>query len=136
VELLRPGSDVAILGLGPGTQLALKAADLLGAQGIAATVANVRRVHPLDAEGLLGVVAGHRAVVTVEDNALAGGFGSAVLELLAQRGRFLRVARAGIPDAFVTHGKLDVLRDEIGLTAESIAATAARLLADSARCGD
>jgi 1-deoxy-D-xylulose-5-phosphate synthase len=136
VDLLRQGSDVAILALGPGTQLALRAADLLQTQNIAATVANVRRVHPLDAESLLSAVAGHRALITVEDNALAGGFGSAVLELLAERGLALRVARAGIPDTFVTHGKVDTLRKEIGLTAESVAATAVRLLADVARCDE
>jgi 1-deoxy-D-xylulose-5-phosphate synthase len=132
IETLRQGSDVAILALGPGVQLAVEAAEVLSAGGFEATVANVRRLHPLDAADVLAVVDGCRAVVTVEDNALAGGFGSAVLEVLADEGALLPVGRVGLPDQFVPHGALDVLRREVGLTPEQVAATAVRLL-DTAR---
>ncbi|MCL5735288.1 MAG: hypothetical protein M1274_06810 [Actinobacteria bacterium] len=98
MEELRPGSDIVILGLGPGVQLALQAAELLSAQGVSAAVANVRRVHPLDSDSLLKLVARHKAVLTVEDNALAGGFGSGVLELLAESEILMPVGRVGLPD--------------------------------------
>jgi 1-deoxy-D-xylulose-5-phosphate synthase len=129
VETVRMGSDVVILGLGPGVQLALQAADILFGQGIEATVANVRRVHPLDDECLLKLIDGHRAVLTVEDNALAGGFGSAILELLADHKVMVPVGRVGLPDAFVQQGRLDLLREEVGLSAESVASVAAALIA-------
>ncbi len=128
VETLRTGSDVAILGLGPGVQLAVRAAELLHEIGIEATVANVRRVHPLDSQCLLDLVDGHKAVVTVEDNSLAGGFGSAILELFADHRVALPVGRVGLPDAFVQQGRLDLLREEVGLSAESIARVAGALL--------
>ncbi|HLA80055.1 MAG TPA: 1-deoxy-D-xylulose-5-phosphate synthase, partial [Thermoleophilia bacterium] len=129
VEELRTGADIAILGLGPGVQLALEAAELLRERGIDASVANVRQVHPLDSEHLVGLVEGHKAILTVEDNALAGGFGSIVLELLADRGVMLPVGRIGLPDAFVEQGRLDILRHVVGLSAESIAEAAVSLLA-------
>ena len=128
VEKLRAGSDVLILGLGPGVQLALRAAELLHDEGIEATVANVRRVHPLDWPGLSGMLEGHRAVVTVEDNALAGGFGSAILEVFADHKVMLPVARVGLPDCFVQQGRLDLLRRDVGLSAESVARAAAALI--------
>jgi 1-deoxy-D-xylulose-5-phosphate synthase len=131
VEILRAGSEAAVLALGPGTQLALQAAALLAGQGLDITVANVRRVHPLDTAGILGAIAGHRAVVTVEDNALAGGFGSALLELLADRGMAIPVSRIGLPDSFVPQGRLDILRHEVGLTPEAIADAVAGLMGES-----
>jgi 1-deoxy-D-xylulose-5-phosphate synthase len=134
VETLRSGPDVLILGLGPGVQLALRAAELLQERHIGASVANVRRVHPMDAEGLLAAVHGHRCVVTVEDNALAGGFGSIVLELLADQRVTVPVARVGLPDEFVPQGPLDALRDDVGLTAEAVAEAAAALVSDRGHC--
>jgi 1-deoxy-D-xylulose-5-phosphate synthase len=130
VEILRTGSQVAILALGPGVQLALQAADLLAEQGVESTVANVRRVHPLDGAALIDAIAGHTALVTVEDNALAGGFGSALLEVLADRGIAIPARRIGLPDEFVPQGPLDILRREVGLTPEAIAAAAVGLLGD------
>jgi 1-deoxy-D-xylulose-5-phosphate synthase len=74
---------------------------------------------------LLEVAAEHDLLVTIEENVLAGGFGSAVLEELnasrALSERSLRVERFGIPDRYVTHGKPDLLREQIGLTPERIA---------------
>ncbi len=136
IELLSQGRDIAILALGPGVGLATEAAALLAARGIDATVANVRRVKPLDAEALRSLAESHRALLTVEDNALAGGFGSAVIELLTEQGPCLRIGRVGLPDEFVEQGPLAVLRKEVGLDPESIASAAVSLLERRSLGGD
>ena len=127
-EILCEGSDVAILATGAGVQIARDALPELVAAGVSATVVNVRRVHPLDTEALGEILSGHRAVVTVEENALAGGFGSAVLELLVDQHLSCPVARVGIPDRFIDQGPLDVLRRIVGLTPGNVAAVCVALL--------
>jgi 1-deoxy-D-xylulose-5-phosphate synthase len=123
-ELLREGDRVAFLGYGYGVPVALGAAQRLEEDhGIEATVADARFAKPLDAELVARLVAEHELLVTVEENVLAGGFGSAVLEFLADRdlaGR-TRVLRFGLPDRYVTHGKPALLREEVGLTPEAVA---------------
>ncbi len=131
VEVLREGPDLLILGLGPLVQTALEAADQLSKKGIRASVANVRRVHPLDVDTLGDLLEAHPAVLTLEDNALAGGFGSAVLELIAERAICRPIRRLGLPDAFVGQGPLALLRRDVGLDVESVAAAAARLVGSS-----
>jgi 1-deoxy-D-xylulose-5-phosphate synthase len=128
VEIVRSGQDVLLLAVGPEIRLAEAAAERLQAAGLEATVAGVKCVHPLDAGVLTDLVRKHRAVVTIEDNVLAGGFGSAVLEMMADAGVERPVARAGLPDAFVGHGAVDLLRRDVGLTCEAVATTASRLL--------
>ena len=73
VEVLREGDDVLLLGTGTGVRVSLAAAEVLADAGVTATVANVRRVRPLDVDALLGLLCTHPAAVTVEENALAGG---------------------------------------------------------------
>jgi 1-deoxy-D-xylulose-5-phosphate synthase len=123
-EVLREGERVALLGYGYGVPVALGAADLLDAEhGVGPTVADARFAKPLDGELIARLVAEHDVLVTVEENVLSGGFGSAVLEFLADRdlaGR-CRVLRVGLPDRFVTHGKPALLREEVGLTPEAVA---------------
>jgi 1-deoxy-D-xylulose-5-phosphate synthase len=122
-EILREGERVALVGYGLGVQLALGAAGTLEDHGFAPTVVDARFAKPLDAELLEQLARGHDLIVTVEDNVLMGGFGSAVLEHLADNDLLsdTRVIRFGIPDRYVTHGKPNLLREEIGLTPESIA---------------
>jgi len=108
--------------------LALEGARRLTDAGIRASVANVRRLHPLDAGVLAPLLAAHPAVITVEDNALAGGFGSAVLEFMADKAITRPVERLGLPDAFVEQGPLKLLRRDVGLTVEAIVEAAARLV--------
>jgi 1-deoxy-D-xylulose-5-phosphate synthase len=123
-EVLRRGERVALLGYGQGVPVALGAAERLADEhALEATVADARFAKPLDAELILGLAADHDVLVTVEENALAGGFGSAVLELLADAGLAAhpRVLRFGLPDRFVTHGKPALLRQEVGLTPEAVA---------------
>jgi 1-deoxy-D-xylulose-5-phosphate synthase len=123
-EMLREGERVAFLGYGYGVPVALGAAELLAEQhGIDATVADARFAKPLDEELVAQLVADHDVLVTVEENVLAGGFGSGVLELLADRDLAgqARVLRFGLPDRYVTHGKPALLREEVGLTPAAVA---------------
>jgi 1-deoxy-D-xylulose-5-phosphate synthase len=128
-EVLREGERVALLGYGHGVSVALGAADRLAADhGVEPTVADARFAKPLDTGLVERLVAEHDLLVTVEENVLAGGFGSAVLEELADRdllGR-ARVLRLGLPDRFVTHGKPALLRQEVGLTPDAVAERVAR----------
>ncbi|HEX5762784.1 MAG TPA: 1-deoxy-D-xylulose-5-phosphate synthase [Solirubrobacterales bacterium] len=125
-ELLTGGERVALLGYGYGVSVALQAAEVLGEHDIRPTVADARFAKPLDEELLERLALGHDLVVTIEENVLPGGFGSGVLEHLedafADRpGDRARVLRVGLPDRYVTHGKPALLREEVGLTGESVA---------------
>ncbi len=123
-ELLRDGERVALLGYGFGVPLALAAADLLaGAHGVEPTVADARFAKPLDGELIERLALEHDLIVTIEDNVLAGGFGSGVLEHLADADLLggTRVLRVGLPDRYVTHGKPALLHEEVGLTPAAVA---------------
>ena len=123
-ELLREGERVAFLGYGYGVPVALGAAELLESEhGIEPTVADARFAKPLDAELIASLAADHDVLVTVEENVLSGGFGSAVLEHLSDNDLAgeVRVLRIGLPDRYVTHGKPALLREEVGLTPEAVA---------------
>ena len=86
-------------------------------------MADARFAKPLDTGLVERLAADHDVIVTVEENVLAGGFGSAVLEELADRDLLggTRVLRLGLPDRYVTHGKPALLREEVGLTPEAVA---------------
>ncbi|UFS71359.1 1-deoxy-D-xylulose-5-phosphate synthase [Geomonas sp. RF6] len=123
-ELLCEGSDLTIVAIGSVVYAAVEAAKALAQKGLSVGVINARFVKPLDRELILEQAEKTGAVVTVEENALQGGFGSAVLELLADEGLTeVRVKRIGIPDHFVEHGSQKQLRADLGLDAEGIAAT-------------
>jgi 1-deoxy-D-xylulose-5-phosphate synthase len=116
---LKDGTDVTILAIGNRVHPALEAAQILEDKGISCGVVNMRFVKPLDVELLKECAAKTPRLVTVEDNVLQGGFGSAVLEALTP-GR-AEVLRLGLPDAFVEHGAPPLLYDAVGLTAPKIA---------------
>src|SRR3954471_1929443 len=124
-ELLTQGDRVALLGYGYGVQVALRAAGILGEQGLQVTVADARFAKPLDEELVNALGRDHELLVTVEENVLPGGFGSAVLEHLedsfTQPRSRARVMRVGLPDRYVTHGKPALLREEVGFTGEAVA---------------
>jgi 1-deoxy-D-xylulose-5-phosphate synthase len=123
-ELLVDGNDLTIVAIGSTVYPALEAADLLRERGIFASVVNARFVKPLDRELLLAEAAKTGVLVTVEENALLGGFGSAVLELLSDEGlNQVRVKRIGIPDSFVEQGSQAQLRADLGLNGAGIAAS-------------
>ncbi|GAW94190.1 1-deoxy-D-xylulose-5-phosphate synthase [Calderihabitans maritimus] len=120
-EVLREGQHIVILAIGRPVYDALAAAEELASLGIEAGVINCRFVKPLDEELIKAVARKVKRIVTVEEHVLAGGFGSAVLELLArERINDREVLCLGIPDEFVPQGKADILRAKYGLTAEGI----------------
>jgi 1-deoxy-D-xylulose-5-phosphate synthase len=119
-ELLREGEDLVILAVGPLVYQALEAAEQLSMKGKEAAVINCRFVKPLDEELILEWSNRTKKVITIEENVIAGGFGSAVLELLADRGFNGEAARMGIPDSFLGHGAPDLLCRSIGLNAAGI----------------
>ncbi len=120
-ELLRKGSDAAILAIGVTVVPALTAAAALAEEGIECAVMDARFAKPLDAELIEELAAETGRLLTVEENTLAGGFGSAVLELVAEKGLDVRVACLGLPDRFIEHGTQDLLRSLLSLDAEGIA---------------
>lgn len=132
-QRLIEGRDAAIIAVGSMVYPAVAAASLLADEGILASVINARFVKPLDEDLILSVLGNGVPTLVVEDNAVAGGFGSAVLELAAARGCRIDAVRClGLPDAFVEHDSVERLRERLGLTPEGIA-RAVRDLLSSAR---
>jgi 1-deoxy-D-xylulose-5-phosphate synthase len=121
-EVLREGKDCTFLVAGNLIQMALEAAEMLGERGIDAAVVNARFVKPLDEELIIDCAARTRRIYTLEEHVLAGGFGSAVTELLTEKGPAgVQIKRFGLPDTFVEHGSPALLRARYGLTAEQVA---------------
>ena len=121
-ELLRDGGEVAIIAYGSMVHPAAEAAAQLAKNGVEATVVNARFVKPLDSGLLLALARTKRLVVTVEEAYLAGGFGSAVMELLEENGLLdtLKLVRMGVPDRLITHGDPKLLLAKYGLDADGI----------------
>ena len=133
-EVLREGGDVALVALGSMVHPALDAAQLLEAEGIAATVVNARFVRPVDAELLASLAEHHEHLVTIEESVLDGGFGSAVWESLEQQGiHGAQLHRLGLPSEFHEHGSRDRLLVRYGLTAEGIAAAVQSIMSTASR---
>lgn len=128
-EVLTPGDRVALLGYGTGVGIAQKAAQHLAENfGVVPTVADARFAKPYDEALIRDLADAHELLVTVEENVVAGGFGSGVLELLSSDGAAANVLVCGLPDRYVTHGKPDLLLDEVGLTGPKIAEKVANCL--------
>jgi 1-deoxy-D-xylulose-5-phosphate synthase len=128
-EVLKDGSDVAILGLGPMTTLAQELAERLECDGYSAAVINPRFIKPIDREMLAEYASRVAAFVTFEDHVKMGGFGSAVIETLAELGSAVPVVRIGWPDHFIEHGKVDDLRAKYGVSVDEAQAQVLPLLA-------
>lgn len=120
-EIIRNGDDAVILSIGEMTPIAMDAADILERDGISVTVANMRFIRPLDTELLDFAAEKGVPIITVEENALAGGFGSGILEYYAAKGAVPRIVSFGIADKFVEHASRSRLLSMFGLDAESIA---------------
>ena len=132
-EVLRDGADdLAIIALGSMVYPALEASESLARDGIEATVVNARFIKPLDAELILNLAQTKRLIVTIEEAYLAGGFGSAILELLEENGLQdkIKVVRMGVPDRIVTHGDPKLLLAKYGLDADGIHQKAKRSIED------
>jgi len=118
-EPKNPG--ILILSAGAVLSIASEAAELARKEDIQASVFDVRYIKPLDREAILSLCSAAKGIVTIEENALAGGFGSSIIELLIDEGVALPpIHRVGLPDTFISHGSQDLLRDEVGLSAEGI----------------
>ncbi|HEU18126.1 MAG TPA: 1-deoxy-D-xylulose-5-phosphate synthase [Deltaproteobacteria bacterium] len=120
-EILREGKDVAIIAVGSTVHPSMEAAEELKKKGIDAAVVNSRFVKPLDRELLCRVASSVKKILTVEENVLMGGFGSAVLELFEDEGLYdVRVKRLGIPDEFVEQGTQAELRKKYEIDRDGI----------------
>jgi 1-deoxy-D-xylulose-5-phosphate synthase len=134
-ETLREGNDLAIIAYGSMVYPSIEAAERLAKGGINATVINARFVKPLDAETILSLAERHRIILTIEESYLAGGFGSAVMELLEANGALenLILNRMGVSDEIVTHGDSKILLAKYGLNADGIYAKAKESIAGHSR---
>jgi 1-deoxy-D-xylulose-5-phosphate synthase len=121
-EILRDGGEIAVLAYGSMVYPAMEAAKNLEKDGVETTIVNARFVKPLDAELILALAQSKRLIVTVEEAYLAGGFGSAVMELLEENGMLdtVKIVRMGVPDRIVTHGDPKLLLAKYGLDADGI----------------
>lgn len=120
-QLLRPGRDVIIVAAGTMVNPSLAAADLLSEEGIDAGVINARFIKPMDEELLLKWILRAKRLVVVEENAIAGGFGSGIIEMLSQKGiKDVAVKLIGIPDKFILHGPPEKLLASLDLDANGI----------------
>ena len=128
-QILREGKDAAIIAIGSTVYPSLEAAGILASEGIQVTVINSRFVKPLDKVLLCETASSFKKIVTVEENVLMGGFGSAVLELFEEAGiSGFFVKRLGIRDEFVEHGTQAQLREKHGLDAKGIATAVRKLV--------
>ncbi|MEI6916551.1 MAG: 1-deoxy-D-xylulose-5-phosphate synthase, partial [Armatimonadota bacterium] len=131
-QTLRQGDDIALVGVGATVRLAQQAAERLSTCGIEAEVINARFVKPLDEQRLRAAAEKCGRMIVLEENALAGGFGSAVLELLSESNPQCCISRVGIPDRFIDHATLDVQKEQCGLTVNNVVSQAMSLCGKSA----
>ncbi len=118
-EVLKEGKDVLVLGVGPIAYEALEAANELERR-ISVCVVNCRFVKPLDEKKIVSLANKIKKIITIEENTIKGGFGSAVLELLEKNNIKADVKMIGIPDKFIEHGSQEQLRKETGLSKSNI----------------
>ncbi|MBI4379073.1 MAG: 1-deoxy-D-xylulose-5-phosphate synthase [Nitrospinae bacterium] len=131
-EVMRNGYDIAILAIGSTVYPSLEAASILFNNGIDAFVVNMRFVKPIDRKIIIESCQKTGALITVEENVLQGGFGSAVLEVLEEEGmNTIHMKRIGIPDRFIEHGSQSIIREKYQLTPSGIATTILEFLKKS-----
>ncbi|WP_425061150.1 1-deoxy-D-xylulose-5-phosphate synthase [Sporomusa carbonis] len=124
-EELLSGKDLVFVAIGAMVEYCRNAAAILDARGMSAGVVNARFVKPLDGQIIRQLARDTGIIVTVEDNVLAGGFGSAVLEFInSQNLNWVKVLRLGLPDKYIEHGPRSYLLSQYGLDAQGIAASA------------
>ncbi|MDH4185228.1 MAG: 1-deoxy-D-xylulose-5-phosphate synthase, partial [Nitrospinota bacterium] len=134
-QVIRQGSDLALLAVGAMVAPALEAAARLEKDGVSTAVVNARFVKPLDEDTILTMAQTCGRIITIEENTITGGFGAGVLELLESAGVLAHVKRIGAPDEFAEHGEQALIRSRLGLDADGIERTAREFLARSAENG-
>lgn len=122
-QVLKSGEDVTILAAGKMVTVALETAELLEQAGVNATVVNTKRIYPLPKESLGNIIRDHKSnyVVTIEDNVIESGLGSAVSSWASEEGLALSIQNLGVPNRFVEHGNVDKLMTSLGLDSKSVA---------------
>ena len=119
-ELLYEGEQVALVAVGSMVETAIEVKDQLAEAGLHATVVNARFVKPLDTDMLDDLCEKHNMIVTLEENVLRGGFGEAVSDYYMTKGSPVCVRHVGIPDVYVEHGNVALLKQSIGMDAWAI----------------
>ncbi len=128
-DIVKAGTDVVLLAIGEMVYPALEAAHILSEEKISAEVVNMRFIKPLDEEFITALSKKVKHIITIEDNCVTGGFGSAVLEFLSKsETKDITVKTLGIPDEFIPHGKREALLSEYALDAKGIASSVKSLL--------
>ena len=130
VVIENEGADIAVLTIGPALHEARKAIEQLESEGVKANLYDMIWVKPLDSELLRRVADNHKAIVTVEDGVVTGGFGSAVTEWCRARHLSLSVKTLGAPDSWVAHGTVAELKNDCGYDCEGIKAAVRSAAAD------
>lgn len=125
-KIVRQGEEIALLNFGTLLPEVLQAAKELNA-----TVIDMRFIKPLDEQRLLQLSQTHRTLVTIEENSVKGGAGSAVNEFLLAKRAKCDILNIGLPDIFIPHGSQSEIRDDVGLSAEKIVAQISRFLMNS-----
>ncbi|HEX7953281.1 MAG TPA: transketolase C-terminal domain-containing protein [Burkholderiales bacterium] len=125
---LRPGQDVAVLACGAMVELAVRASDALGKDGVGVRVLNMSSIKPFDRDAVLAAAAETRGIVTAEEHHLTGGLGGMVAELLAVE-QPTRMRMVGMPDAFAMVGPTVAVREKYGMSADAIVRACRALLA-------
>ncbi|SEM44329.1 1-deoxy-D-xylulose-5-phosphate synthase [Paenisporosarcina quisquiliarum] len=132
-EVLKEGTQAAILTFGTTIPMAMKAAEILSKNNISVEVINARFIKPLDGEMLRDLQARNIPIVTLEESVLQGGFGSAVIEYYNEHNLHANVHRMGIPDIFIEHGEVNQLLEEIHITSDEIVKVVTTKVSESSR---
>lgn len=119
-EWIYQESEIVLFALGAMVKTAEQVRDALKEQGCACSLVNARFAKPLDEEMLLNVTADHKLIVTMEENVINGGFGEHITSFYNQRHQKIRVLTIAIPDEYVEHGNVDILRREVGIDKDTI----------------
>jgi transketolase len=129
-QVLREGNDICLCGCGPVLVNVLAAAEILGGEGFRVGVVNFHTLKPFDLEAVAALIGKYRRFVSIEEHSIIGGLGSALAEVLAERGMRTRLLRLGVADTFGESGSADELLAKHGLDAMGIASATRRLLKD------
>jgi len=128
-EVIRDGNEIAFFAVGAMVEIAIKAAEILSSQGISTAVINARFVKPVDGECIIKYASRAGKIITMEENILAGGFGSRVLDVINSAGiGGVKVCNLGLPDNFVEHGDRNILLAKYGLTVDEAIVSALKLM--------
>jgi len=125
-RLIVEGQDLAIIAIGRGVSIGRDVVDILAGKGVNPLLVDARFVKPLDRRVIAGAAQKYRRLLTIEDNSRAGGFGSAIGEMLAEEGIDAELLHIALPDEFVEHGRVELLFEQLNMNPDSILESIAR----------